>query len=138
MRVSRFAERNVYSSARNVLRFSTSSRKSLPFGVSSTLGILRKRRLRMMKRKAARPILPLPMCSCRSTREPREVFEFASQARSLAGGRFQRDPRLNFRNSRKHAVDRFDNSLEAGFFACAEMRARMQHQKRQFELIGAN
>ena len=67
-----------------------------------------------------------------------EVLEFASQARSLAGGRFQRDPRLYFRNSRKHAVDRFDNALESGFFACAEMRARMQHQKRQFELIGAN
>ena len=48
---------------------------SSSFGVSSTLGILRKRRSRMMKRKASRPILPLPICSCRSTREPRAVLE---------------------------------------------------------------
>ena len=29
----------------------------------------------MMKRNASNPIWPFPMCSCRSTREPRAVFE---------------------------------------------------------------
>ena len=29
----------------------------------------------MMKRNASNPIRPFPICSCRSTREPRPVFE---------------------------------------------------------------
>src|SRR5206468_3069145 len=60
---------------RNLFRFITSSARSFPFGVSNTFGILRKRGLRMIKRKASKPIRPLPMCSCRSTLEPRGVFE---------------------------------------------------------------
>ena len=60
---------------RSVLRLTTSSFSSLPFGVSSTFGILRKRGSFMIKRNAASPILPLPMCACRSTREPRAVLE---------------------------------------------------------------
>ena len=154
----------------------------------------------MMKRKASRPIWPLPMCSCRSTREPRAVlesfrcnrgqaiqanqrdriretfvrarflaadvvaggedmrgietntkpfrlahvvddvgdlFESLAETRSLTGRRFERDPGFHFRNIREHAVDRFDDLFESGFFAGAEMRARMQNQKRQFKLIGA-
>ena len=38
----------------------------------------------------------------------------------------------------EHAINRFYDFLEPGFFALAQMRARMQHQKRQFQLIGAN
>src|SRR4029453_3696620 len=60
---------------RNVFRLITSSRESFLFGVSSTFGILRKRRSPMMKRKAGNPILPLPICSCRSPREPQAVLE---------------------------------------------------------------
>ena len=67
-----------------------------------------------------------------------EMFEAMAEARTLAGGRFERDARFHFRNPAKTRSIDCDDSRQAGFFARAEMRAWMQNQKRQFELIGAN
>ena len=40
-----------------------------------------------------------------------------------------------FRQAGKDAIDRLDNFGEARFFAGAQMRARMQNEKRQLELV---
>ena len=68
----------------------------------------------------------------------REMLEAMAETRTLTGGRFERDLRFHFRQNRMHGVDRFDDSFQSGFFARAEMRARMQNEKRQLELIRPN
>src|SRR5207247_2062321 len=64
-----------YISRRKTRRFSTSSCISSLFGVSRTIGKSRQRGSCSTLRKPATPICPLPMCSWRSTREPRGFFE---------------------------------------------------------------
>ena len=66
-----------------------------------------------------------------------DLLESVAQTRALAGGRFDRDARLQFWDFSKHAIDRVDNFFEAGFFTNAEMRAGMKNQKRQLELMRA-
>ena len=121
--------------------FSTSSARSLPFGVSRTFGILRKRRSRMMNRNASRPIFPLPMCSWRSTREPRPVLEslrWSAETRSLAGRCLERNPRFDFRQAGEDLIERANYFREARGLSRAEMRSGMHDQKRQLELVRAH
>ena len=65
----------ISTSERSVARFCTSSCKSSDFGVSRQPGCFLNRPSLTIWRKASFPILPLPMCSWRSTRELRSVFE---------------------------------------------------------------
>src|ERR1051326_1876013 len=64
-----------------------------------------------------------------------EMLESMTDARTLPGRGLKRDLRSHVGNSAKHLVDGIDNFLHTSFFACAEVRARMQHQKWQFKLV---
>src|SRR6266496_3046613 len=79
-----------------------------------------------------------PLRLAHATDDVSEMLEFVPKTRALAGRRFESDSRLHFGNARVHAINRSDNFLEPSFFTCAKMRARMQHEEWQFELIGAN
>ena len=68
----------------------------------------------------------------------REMLESMTDARTLAGCNLQRDFRFHFWNLPKHLVDRMNDLLQTCFFARAEVRTRMQHQKREFKLICAD
>ena len=68
--------------------------------------------------------------------DARDLLESVAETRALASGCFERDPRFDFRDFSKHAVDRGDDFFESGFFAGAEMRAGMKNQKWKLELIG--
>src|SRR4030095_13571141 len=66
-----------------------------------------------------------------------DLLEPVTEARALAGRCLERDLRFHFRDLAEDAIDRVDDLFEPGFFAGAEMRTRMQNQKRQLELVGA-
>ena len=79
-----------------------------------------------------------PLRLAHATDDVSEMLEFVSNTRALAGRCFESNSRLHFGNARVHAINRSDNFLEPSFFTCAKMRARMQHEEWQFELIGAS
>src|SRR6516225_8978889 len=64
-----------------------------------------------------------------------EMLEPITEARTLSGCGLEGDLRFHVRDLAKHFVDRSDNFLQTGFFACAKVGARMQHQKWQFKLV---
>ena len=64
-----------------------------------------------------------------------KLLEPVSQAGTLARSCFQCDPRFDLRKSGKHAIKRIDHFLEPCLFSLPEVRPRMQHEKRQFQLI---
>src|SRR5882724_2281264 len=61
--------------ARRSVRLITSSARSSPFGVSSTIGAPSNLGSLRRHQKAVTPSAPWPMCSCRSRRHPRPFFE---------------------------------------------------------------
>ena len=67
----------------------------------------------------------------------RDLLKSVPQAGTLSRGRLQGDACLHLWNLAVHAVDGSDDRLQAGLFPGAEMRARMQNEERQLELMGA-
>src|SRR5438552_10973820 len=65
-----------------------------------------------------------------------EMLEPMTDARTLSSRGLEGDLRSPLRNFAKHLVDRIDYFLQTRFFTCAEVRARMQHQKWQFKMVG--
>src|SRR6266571_3921261 len=59
--------------------------------------------------------------------EVSDLLEPVTETRTLPSRCLQRDPRFHLWNFAKHAVDRSDNFFEAGFFASADVGARMQN-----------
>src|SRR4051812_5975861 len=63
-----------------------------------------------------------------------EMVELISETRALSRRGLERDLRFHFRNHRPDRVDRGTDLFQPRLFAGAEMRSRMQNEKRQFEL----
>ena len=79
-----------------------------------------------MRRNASRPILPRPMCSCRSTREPNGVFESftcSTATRAEPHGAIERGDRLR--------QPRFGVNLVAGLEGVRRVEANAQRQLRR-------
>src|SRR5690242_513252 len=67
-----------------------------------------------------------------------EMLEPMTDARTLSRCGFEGDFRSHVRNVAKHLVNRIDYFLQTRFFACTEVRTRMQHEKWQLELVGTD
>ena len=66
-----------------------------------------------------------------------DLLETVSETGALAGCGLECDSGLHFWNFSEDAIDRFHDLIQAGLLAGAEVRARMQNQKRKLELIGS-
>ena len=65
-----------------------------------------------------------------------QMLEGVTQACALTRRCLQRDPRFHLWQARQDLVDRRDDLFQTGSFARAEMRAGMQDDERQTQLVG--
>ena len=66
------------------------------------------------------------------------LLEAIAKAWALTSRRLERDLRFRLRQNAVNRVNRIDDSGEPRFLAGTEMRAWMEHEKRQLELIRPN